>query len=147
MLTDGTLQDMLDNVRTNKGIVMNCLDLPLGGQAVEVPPMFTDIATETHSLPIVKNLVRVTDLSDDLVWGTVATMHANSWPHTDDEGFGTTVMVLVGGKNWILADTRLALTDRDDMAHIGAYGTLGVNTFEETEWTHEAVHLTPRCVL
>lgn len=148
MLTHATLQDLANTVREKNTVVLNCLDLPLGGQTVDFPPMFTDLVTETYALPFVKSLVVAKDLSHNLSWGTASTKNAILWLHTDDEGFATSISVKAGAKLWILADSTKSVDDSDEMANIHVYGkTLGVNDFTEEEWSHEAILLKPGCVL
>lgn len=100
-------------------------------------------------------------LADDLVWGTAATQHAVSWPHIDDEGFGTVVSVQAGSKYWAVGRPKRALPFAEkyglgNMATINAFG-VGNDRFPDKEWqpagdnTHlvdyEGILLTPGTVL
>lgn len=146
MIEPGTLQDLLDSVQANSTVARNVLDLPLGKSAVPIPPMFADISTDAYSVPYVKHLVKVLDLRDVLSWGTAATIDALSWFHVDDDGFGTAVYVLAGGKWWVLAE-RLPGNVKDDMSDIRAFNGWGVRNIDPKLWTLEAVLLRPNSVL
>ena len=89
--------------------------------------------------------------TDDTCWGTAALKHAVSWPHIDDEGFGTVVTAMVGAKYWVVA------RPRRDAGLSGLHGNMGtVKEFGDTlnptsanaeMFEHEAVLLTPGTVL
>lgn len=89
--------------------------------------------------------------TDDTSWGTAALKHAVSWPHIDDEGFGTVVTNMVGAKYWVVARPR---RDAPVASLLGKMGT--VKAFGDTVnptssnaeiFEHEAVLLTPGSVL
>lgn len=143
----GTLQDLLDAARSGTTSAMNVLDLPLGASAVDVPPNFRDLATETYSVSFVKSIVKILDVSNSLSWGTGSTKDALSWFHIDDEGLGTSVMVLAGGKFWVLADRIRVDIHHDEMSSTKAFRQWKVRDIDPEKWALEAVHLPPKSVL
>lgn len=147
MLERGTLQDLIDYVQDNSPVSLNVLDLPQGRSAVDIPPMFADLATDTYTVPYVKKLVKLRDLRDVLSWATAATNGAVSWFHVDDDGFCTVVFVQAGAKWWVLADRIQEDPLHDDMGDIGAFDGWGVRDIDAERWTLEVVHLQPKSVL
>lgn len=89
--------------------------------------------------------------TDHTIWGTAALKHATSWPHIDDEGFGTVVTNMVGAKYWVLARRRrdAPSTSHDgDMGSVHAFGsTIDTTSARADMYEHEAVLLTPGTVL
>lgn len=147
MLQRGTLQDLLDHVQTESPVALNVLDLPLGGAAVPIPPMFTDLSTDVHSVPYVKDFVNVLDLRDDLSWGTAATSGAFSWFHIDDNGFATSVIPKAGSKWWILAERIRDDPLSDETGDTTIFDGWRVRDIDHKKWKLEAVHLVPGHVL
>ena len=100
-------------------------------------------------------------LADDLAWGTAATTHAISWPHIDDEGFGTVASIQVGSKYWVVArPKRNRLFKHDDgLGHMDTINAFGISAdlLADNVWepasdnTHlvdyEGILLTPDTVL
>lgn len=147
MLELGTLQFLLDQVRGNSCIAYNVLDLPLRKSIVKIPPRLEDISTDAYSVPFVKELTQVRDLRDTTKWGTAASKDANSWPHIDDYGLGTSVHVQTGSKLWVLAEKIQEDRKADEMGDIGAFNRWGVRKMDPKLWRLEAVHLQPNSVL
>lgn len=145
MIEHHPLQDLLDDV--NSPVARNVLDLPLGKSSVAIPPMFSDISTDTHSAAYVDNLVKILDLRDDMSWGTAATQNALSWFHNDDEGFGTAVFPQSGGKWWVLADRKRKNVLQDEMGDINIFNDWRVRDINPDLWDVEALYLPPHCVL
>lgn len=147
MLQRGTLQDLLDHAATESPVALNVLDLPLGGAAVPIPPMFTDLSTDAYAAPYVKDFVNILDLRDDLSWGTAATNQAFSWFHVDDSGFATVVYPQAGSKLWIIADRIRKDLQSDETGDIMIFDGWNVKDIDPAKWRLEAVHLVPSHVL
>lgn len=147
MIEKGTLRDLLDSVRDKSPVALNVLDLPLGKTSVPIPPSYIDVATDAHSLNLVKRLVDLRDMSDVTSWGTAGTPDALSWYHIDDDGFSTVVWVQTGGKWWVLARKRNADPLNDEMRDIATFRDWRVDDIDEDHWDAEAVHLESHCVL
>lgn len=145
MLEDGTLQDLLDAVDEGLPYALNCLELPLGGKWAPTPPRFADFTTETYARPLVRELIYVKDMGNTLSWATAATRNAVSWPHIDDDGFGTTVMVQAGKKIWIML--RLKERDEEETGTTEAFRTWTVDKIDEISYEAEGVHLDATCAL
>lgn len=101
-------------------------------------------------------------LADDLTWGTVATKHAVSWPHVDDDGFATMSAVQTGSKYWIIGKPKRKVFQFDDgvgnMDNINAFGMgrddddLGDSSWVPSQsnthqFDYEGILLTPGMVL
>ena len=89
--------------------------------------------------------------TDDTTWGTAALRDAVSWPHIDDEGFGTVVTTVVGAKYWVVGRR---CRDAPSSGWHGSMGTVKVfsDIVEPTMpngelYEHEAMLLTPGTVL
>jgi hypothetical protein len=105
--------------------------------------------------------VPVKTLADDLIWGTVGTKHAVSWPHVDDEGFATMSAVQTGSKYWIVGKEKRKIFQFDDgrgkMDHINAFGVGRDDDLGDSSWVpsepnlhqfdYEGILLTPGMVL
>ena len=89
--------------------------------------------------------------TDDTSWGTTALKHAVSWPHIDDEGFGTVVTNMVGAKYWAVARPRRdapAAHLLGNMGTVKAFGdTINPTSANAKIFEYEAVLLTPGSVL
>lgn len=147
MLQLGTLQSLLDHVRSKSTVAHNVLDLPMGKSPVPEPTMFQHIATDAHSGPYVKALTKPKDLRNTTKWGTGSTEGALSWAHVDDYGFGTYVGVQAGGKWWVLAERLQQDRHRDEMGDISVFNGWRVRNIDPKLWTLEAVYLQPGSVL
>jgi hypothetical protein len=89
--------------------------------------------------------------TDDTTWRTAALKHAVSWPHIDDEGFGTVVTNVVGGKYWVVAKPRQDAPPGSLHGNMGTVKVFG-DTLRPTSangeiYEHEGVLLTPGTVL
>lgn len=147
MLQDSTLRDLLNHGEDDSAVAMNCLDLPLGKVTVTIPPCFIDVASDAHSVNLVKKLTPLRDMRDVTSWGTASTKNAVSWPHCDNEGFGTSVSVQAGSKWWALAKFKGLGPFEDEMRDIRTFRDWNVRDLDESKWELEAVHLQPGCVL
>lgn len=99
----------------------------------------------------IRGFPRVNPRTDDTSWGTAALKHAVSWPHIDDEGFGTVVTTMVGAKYWVVARPRRDAGSSRLHGNMGtgkAFGdTLKPTSANADIFEHEAVLLTPGTVL
>lgn len=147
MLRKGTLRDLLESARGDSPVAMNVLDIPLGHTTAAIPPLFDEIATDVHSINLVKNLVTVRDMADTTSWGTAATRNAVSWFHCDDAGLATSVWVQTGSKWWVMGRRKKESHLWDEMSHVDTFSEWEVKTIDGTLWELEAVHLTSDIVL
>jgi hypothetical protein len=89
--------------------------------------------------------------TDDTSWGTAALRHAVSWPHIDDEGFGTVVTNMAGTKYWVVARPRRDApsgTFLGNMGTVKAFGETLKPTSANTDiFEHEGVLLTAGTIL
>lgn len=146
MLRVGTLRDLMNSVEEKSAVSKNMLDCALGGATVKIPPLFLDVATDAHSVNLVKRLIDIEYTSDTTNWGTAATGDAFSWGHLDDQGLSTSVYVQAGRKLWILARRKNKDRTADEMGNCKVFEGWQVNDLTD-DWELEAVHLDSRCVL
>lgn len=90
-------------------------------------------------------MARIGFPSDDMMWATVATENATTWPHIDDHGMATIIKVMTGSKYWVVMrpkQNRSELDINGDMDTIHAFGKgWSPNSSCHTIWDHEAVLL------
>lgn len=147
-----TLRQMLDVAETPESrIVLNLLDCPMGGLALDHPPNFAKLASDNRASALTKgeHLVGKKHQNDDLSWATAAHRFAISWTHIDDEGLGTGVKVEAGEKWWALGHLiKLLAGAEGDMGSIHAYGkSYKPQTARSEIYAYEAVLLKPGTVL
>lgn len=98
-----------------------------------------------------RGLPHINPQTDQTIWGTTALKHATSWPHIDDEGFGTAVTNVVGAKYWVLAKKRRDAPDDSQVGDMGTTLAFGAKirpmSARSEECEHEGVVLTPGTVL
>jgi hypothetical protein len=89
--------------------------------------------------------------TNDTSWGTSAMKHAVSWPHINDEGFGTVVTNMVGTKYWVVARRRRDAPSGSPLGDKGTMKAFGdkLETVSANAdiYEHEAVLLTAGTVL
>lgn len=147
MLEAGKLRDLLDRSTSGSHVAMNCLDLPIGHASAPIPPLYTEIASDTYAVNIIKHLMKIHDMADVKSWATASTINACSWMHTDDLGLSTVIWVQAGGKWWVLA-RRIKDDPRwDEMSQTTTFEDWKVADIDGSLWELEAVYLKPDCVL
>jgi hypothetical protein len=154
----GTLEDLLDEKRERKNLVLNALDIKMGGASVPPPPQYqykyflflcfvTNLLIasgsmlasneqawqETRDLPeIVTGIYH----NDETEWATAANRHAVSWLHEDDWGSGTSSKPIVGMKYWVVVRPKAGADNGSagDMGSIHAFGQIG-HGYSEREYS------------
>lgn len=145
MLEKGSLRELL--LHGDSPVAINTLDLPLGHVPVPFPASFTNLASDAHSVNLVKRLLELIDLSNVTSWATGSTVDATSWAHIDDDGFATSVSVQVGGKWWVLLRKKNQDPREDEMRDVSTFEGWHPDKVDDVNWEAEAVHLEPHCVL
>lgn len=164
MLEPGKLRDLLDSSKAGSHVAQNVLDLTLGHTSAPIPVMYTEIASDTWAVTLIKHLMKIYDMGDVKSWATASTRNALSWFHTDDIGLSTVIWVQAGSKWWVFArrikedrgldeasrdiiTTPWADPRRDEMNDTTTFQRWKVADIDDKLWELEAVHLKPDCVL
>ncbi len=126
---------------------LNAISLPVHPRNLYIPCQFGSLASnevaQSRVPPQYETAFQVSDVKSKMEWCLIGGRGAISPFHMDSDGHGTVVVVLKGGKYWILP-TRLADTDT-----LSSFESLGpgwnpyyVNEGENVNrFRFEAVHL------
>lgn len=138
----GTLAQILNASRRERGRILNALDLPRSLAGVTTSQYNTEVSAwrTTQDRPFCKGSYPISDN----YWELVATRGARSWMHIDSDGLATRFQVMCGAKWFVVG--RPPLDDEDD--HFFADRTLFTGDFAVEDatsaaWTYEAVFLAP----
>lgn len=172
-LRSGSLQDIYEmSTVSERTHWVNILDVPLGDTSVPVPPQYRyvgrilmniglsfncggrHLTTLERAMQETRGMAGFPSLdprNEDTSWATVALKHCVTWPHMDDEGFGTVVTNRVGSKYWVVARQRRDAPSgslHGDMGTMKAIGDSVMPTSAQQDiYEHEAVLLLPGTVL
>jgi hypothetical protein len=164
MLRKGNLKELLE---PKNGVVLNALDIPMGGAPLESPPQYLyvltlfvvlnlfaqafenirHLASNEHAWQMTKELTEISTKAfphDTMMWGTAATKQATTWPHVDDCGTATVVKIVAGHKYWVIMRPKLHNSSSGDMGTIKTFS----KSIQPTEpcdkiWDCEGVLLGP----
>jgi hypothetical protein len=147
----GTLTQLLDASRRERGRVLNALDLPRSLAGV----VRTSYNSEATAWRATQGHIFCNEKypTSDNYWELVATRGARSWMHIDAEGLATRFEVACGAK-WIVIG-RPPLNDSDHPLKFVEFlsdrnlflGEFSVDDATSVTWEYEALYLSPGTVL
>ena len=108
----GTLAQILNASRRERGRILNALDLPRSLSGVTGSHYTSEVSAwrATQDRPFCKDSYPIADN----YWELVATRGARSWMHIDADGLGTRFEVKCGAKWMVIGRPPLAGEDIDD---------------------------------
>ncbi|PPQ83530.1 hypothetical protein CVT25_006959 [Psilocybe cyanescens] len=137
----GTLQDFLDEALSNRGCIMNVLDLPLCHESTAPSPYSSDSHAWHHTRGRPGSLSSETFPTTDTCWALLGSGNTITFFHIDSDGFNTRGLVIWGGKLWILYRERheLPLSSRHVFFDEGFY----LDRYKDkAKYDLEAIYLT-----
>jgi len=107
----GTLQDVLASSESDRGMILNPLDLPLSSSDYLSSKSFSSNKTTYHFTKS-SNSFNLHDLYlfEDLNWGLIGTKNAITFIHIDSDGLATHILIHCGCKVWFFLHPKLGLS-------------------------------------